>query len=125
MRPLPLILAAALLAPGAAFAAEPANLAGLWHITTMTVGMPIKVDCKLTQAGAALSGTCGLANDARDAGTAIAGVVDGAHATWGYEAHFQTMVLKIGFDGQVKSAKAMDGTMTNSGMPSPFTAVKE
>ena len=126
MKALPFIAAAALLlSAGAGLAAAPAaNVAGTWDIDTVTVGRTIKIECKLTQTGATLGGICGLAGATGDGLSQIAGTVDGSSAKWNYEAKLGTNTLKIAFDGQVRSAAAMDGTMDNTGNKSAFTAAK-
>ncbi len=125
MRVLPIAIAAAvLLAAGAATAAAPASVAGTWDIDTVTVGRTIKIECKLTQTGAALGGICGLAGATGDGLSPIADTVDGSSAKWNYEAKLGTNTLKIAFDGQVSSPTAMSGTMDNTGNKSAFTAAK-
>ncbi len=122
MKKLLAIVAIAVLAPSLAAAAD---LTGNWKIKTEAGGMDLVVNCKLVQAGAALSGTCGP-EGLPDAGpsTFTGGTVDGATAKWAYDVTFQDMKFNIAYTGTVKDA-TMTGTMSVADMPSPFTATKQ
>jgi hypothetical protein len=119
MKMLPWIVAAALLAPGAAFAAD---ISGAWKITTGG-DMPLTLDCKFTQAGSALTGGCGL-DGATDPPAQLTGTVDGSTAKWAYDVSFQDQKFHVDFTGDVKDA-AMSGNMVVAGMTTPFTATKQ
>jgi len=113
-------VAIAVLAPSLAAAAD---LSGTWKIKTTAGDMDLIIDCKLVQAGAALSGTCGL-DGAPDPPSAFTGIVDGSTAKWAYDVMFQDMTFHVGFTG-VAMDSAMTGTMDVAGMGGPFTATKQ
>lgn len=114
-------IAIALLAPSLAAAAD---LSGTWKLKTEAGGMELIVDCKLAQAGAALSGACGL-DGAPDAPSAFTGgTVDGSTAKWGYDVMFQDMTFHVTFTANATDS-AMTGTMNVADMPSPFTGAKQ
>lgn len=121
MKTLFALAAVAVLAPSLAAAAD---LSGTWKLKTQAGGMEMVVNCKLAQAGAALSGNCGL-DGGPDAPTAFTGgTVDGASAKWGYDVTFQDMTFHITFTGTATDT-AMTGTMSVADMPSPFTGTKQ
>jgi opacity protein-like surface antigen len=121
MKKLLAIAAIAVLAPSLAAAAD---LTGNWKLKTDAGGMELIINCKFVQAGAALSGTCGL-DGAPDAPSPFTGgTVDGATAKWGYEVNFQDMKFNVAYTGTVKDT-TMSGTMNVLDMPSPFTATKQ
>lgn len=120
MKTLFAIAAIALLAPSLAAAAD---LSGTWKIKTDAGGMDLVINCKLAQAGAALTGTCGLDGDP-GAPSPFTGSVDGTKAKWVYDVTFQDMMFHVAFAGDAKDA-AMTGTMDVAGMTSPFTAAKQ
>ena len=122
MKKLLAIAAIAVFAPSLAFAAD---VSGNWKIKTEAGGMDLVINCKLVQAGAALSGTCGPEGlpDAAPS-TFTGGTVDGATAKWAYEVTFQDMKFNVAYTGTVNDA-TMTGTMNVLDMPSPFTATKQ
>lgn len=120
MKKLLAIVAVAVLAPSLAAAAD---LSGTWKVKTDAGGMDLIINCKMAQAGAALTGTCGLDGDP-GAPSPFTGTVDGAKAKWAYDVTFQDMMFHVVFAGDVKDA-AMSGTMDVAGMASPFTAAKQ
>jgi hypothetical protein len=120
MKTLLAVAAIAVLAPSLAAAAD---LSGAWKIKTDAGGMELVISCKLAQAGAALSGTCGLDGDP-GAPSALTGSVDGSKAKWAYDVTFQDMMFHVVFAGEAKDS-AMSGTMDVAGMASPFTAAKQ
>jgi hypothetical protein len=120
MKTLLATLAIAVLVPSLAAAAD---LSGMWKIKTDAGGMEIIVDCKLAQAGSALSGTCGL-DGGPDAPSPFTGTVDGNNAKWAYDVMFQDMMFHVVFTGVAKDS-AMTGTMDVAGMGGPFTATKQ
>jgi hypothetical protein len=120
MKKLLATVAIAVLAPSFAAAAD---LSGTWKIKTDAGGMDLIIDCKVAQAGGALTGTCGL-DGAPDAPSPFTGSVDGTKAKWAYDVTFQDMMFHVAFAGDVKDS-AMSGTMDVAGMASPFTATKQ
>ena len=117
----PILLAAALLAtPGLALAQD---LSGAWTISSSVGTTPITVTCALTQTGAAITGACKPAGG--DDSPAFTVVVQGAHASWGYDVLFRGQTSHVGFEADIVSAAAMKGLLTLGGnKPSPFTAAK-
>jgi opacity protein-like surface antigen len=114
------LAAIAVLAPSLAAAAD---LSGNWKLKTDAGGMEIIIDCKLAQAGAALSGTCGM-DGAPDAPSPFKGTVAGSTAKWGYDVMFQDMTFHVTFTGTATDT-AMTGTMNVLDMDSPFTGTKQ
>jgi hypothetical protein len=117
----PILLAAALLAtPGLALAQ---NIAGAWTISSSVGTTPITVTCALARTGAAITGTCKPAGG--EDSPAFTVVVQGAHASWGYDVLFRDKTSHVGFEADVVSDTAMKGLLSLGGnKPSPFTAVK-
>ena len=116
-----LIIAAALVLPGAALAAD---LSGAWKVDSSVGATPISINCNLVQAGGKLTGDCAPATG--NAGpTALTGTVDGAKAQWGYDVVFRGAPAHVGYVADIKSDNAMTGMLTLSGKPSPFTAAKK
>jgi hypothetical protein len=113
-------VAIAVLAPSLAAAAD---LSGTWKLKSEAGGMELIINCKLAQAGAALSGTCGL-DGAPDPPSAFTGIVDGATAKWVYDVMFQDMTFHVAFTGTATDS-AMTGTMNVADMPSAFTGAKQ
>ena len=73
--------------------------------------------------GAAITGTCKPAGG--DDSPAFTVVVQGAHASWGYDVLFRGQTSHVGFEADILSAAAMKGLLTLGGnKPSPFTAAK-
>ena len=120
MKKLFAIAAIALFVPSLAAAAD---LSGTWKIKANAGGMDLVIACKLVQAGAALTGTCGL-DGAPDAPSALKGTVDGSSAKWAYDVTFQDMMFHVAFTGAAMD-NAMTGTMDVADMPTPFTAAKQ
>ena len=121
MKTLLAVAVIAMLAPSVAAAAD---LTGTWKIKTKGGdGADIVVNCKLAQAGTALTGACGL-DGAPDAPAPLTGSVNGAAVKWAYDASFQDMKLHIAFAATATDS-AMTGTMDLAGMSSPFTAAKQ
>ena len=115
------MMAAAILLPGAANAAD---LTGAWKVDSSVGATPISINCHLVQTGAALSGDCAPATG--NAGpTALTGTVDGAKAAWGYDVTYNGKPAHVGYEADIKSDAAMTGTLSLSGRPSPFTAAKQ
>ena len=72
---------------------------------------------------AAITGTCKPAGG--DDSPAFTVVVQGAHASWGYDVLFRGQTSHVGFEADILSAAAMKGLLTLGGnKPSPFTAAK-
>ena len=115
------VAAAALLSPGFASAATDAS--GSWKLDT-SGDMPLTVMCKLAQAGAALSGTCGLVGAPDPPAAFSGGTVDGTTAKWAYDITFQDMPLHVAYTADVQGA-AMTGTMDVAGMSIPFKGAKQ
>ena len=121
MKTLLAVAAIAMLAPSLAVAAD---MTGTWKLKAKGGdGADIVVNCKLVQAGSALSGACGL-DGAPDAPAALTGSVAGAAVKWAYDVDFQDMKLHIAFAATATDT-AMTGTMDLAGMSSPFTAAKQ
>jgi hypothetical protein len=116
-----LLLAAALVAtPGLALAQD---IAGAWTISSSIGATPITVTCALTQTGKAITGTCKPAGG--EDSPAFTVVVQGAHASWGYDVLFRGQMSHVGFEADIVSDTAMKGLLTLGGnKPSPFTAMK-
>jgi hypothetical protein len=118
------VLALAAVAVFAPSLAAAADLTGTWKIKTKGGdGADIVVNCKLAQAGSALTGACGL-DGAPDAPAPLTGSVDGATVKWAYDVDFQGMKLHIAFTANATDA-AMTGNMDLAGMATPFTAAKQ
>jgi hypothetical protein len=117
----PILLAAALLAaPGLALAQD---ISGAWTISSSVGTTPITVSCTLAHTGAAITGTCKPAGG--DDSPAFTVVVQGAHASWGYDVLFRGQMSHVGFEADIVSAASMKGLLTLGGnKPTPFTAVK-
>ena len=117
----PIFLAAALLAtPGLAMAQ---NLSGAWTISSSVGTTPITVSCALARSGAAITGTCKPAGG--EDSPAFTVVVQGAHASWGYDVVFRGKTSHVGFEADIVSAAAMKGMLTlGTSPPTAFTAVK-
>ncbi len=116
-----LILAAALLAPCAASAAD---VSGAWKVDSSVGATPISIKCNLVQTGTVISGDCAPATGAAGP-TSFTGTVDGAHAKWGYDVTFNGAPAHVGYDALITSDTTMTGTLELSGKPSPFTARKQ
>ena len=116
-----ILLAAALLAtPGFALAQD---ISGAWTISSSLGTTPITVSCALAHTGAAITGTCKPAGG--DDSPAFTVVVQGAHASWGYDVTFRGQMNHVGFEADIVSDTAMKGMLTLGGnKPSPFTAAK-
>jgi hypothetical protein len=116
-----ILLAAALLAtPGLALAQD---ISGAWTISSSVGTTPITVSCALTQTGKAITGTCKPAGG--EDSPAFTGIVQGAHASWGYDVVFRGKTSHVGFEADIVSGAAMKGLLTLGGnKPSAFTAVK-
>jgi len=113
-------VAIAVLAPGAAFAAD---FSGTWRLDNVFRGTTSVINCTIVQSGDMLSGSCkpqveGIAP------TDLAGVVDGATAKWGYDVVFNGTPARVDYEGEIASDGTMKGTLFRSGSPSPFTATK-
>src|SRR5215469_5686348 len=104
----PILLAAALLAaPGLALAQD---ISGAGTISS-SVG------------ATAITGTCKPAGG--DDSPVFTVVVQGAHASWGYDVLFRGQMSHVGFEADIVSATAMKGLLTlGGGKPTPFTAAK-
>ena len=121
MKTLLAIAAIAVLTPSLAAAAD---LTGTWKVKTKGGdGADIIVNCKIVQAGSALTGACGL-DGAPDAPAPLTGSVDGGAAKWAYDVSFQDMKLHIAFAANATDS-AMTGSMDLAGMTTPFTAAKQ
>ena len=116
-----LIIAAALALPGSALATD---LTGAWKVDSSVGTTPISINCNLVQTGATLTGDCAPATGAAGP-TALAGVVDGAKAEWGYDVTFRGQPAHVGYVADIKSDSAMTGTLDLAGKPSPFTAARK
>ncbi len=77
-----LLAVGALLAAGAAFAAD---FSGTWNISSKVGDNPVSIQCTLVQRGDALTGTC---KPAQFDPSATTGTVSGTKATWGYDVVF-------------------------------------
>ena len=117
----PILLAAALMAtPGFALAQD---IAGAWTISSSVGTTPITVTCALAQTGAAITGTCKPAGG--EDSPAFTVMVQGAHASWGYDVLFRGQMSHVGFEADIVSGTSMKGLLTLGGnKPSAFTAVK-
>ncbi len=121
MKRLMAITVAALLgAPGLAAAAD---LTGAWTVKTNVGGMEYIVACKMAQAGAALTGTCGLA-DGSDKPSPLTGTQTGSDVAWGYDVDFGGNPLHVDFKGKLTSDTAMTGAVDVLGMGGDFSAAK-
>ena len=115
------IIAAVLLAPAAASAAD---LTGAWKVASSVGTTAITVNCNLVQTGHALSGTCAPATG--DAGpTALTGWVEDDHALWGYDVTFRGQPAHVGFIADIKPDGTLSGALELAGKPSPFTAARK
>jgi hypothetical protein len=120
MKTLFALAAIAVLGPSLASAAD---LSGAWKLKTNAGGMDLVIDCKMVQAGAALTGTCGV-DGAPDAPSPFKGTVDGSTAKWSYDVMFQDMTFHVTFAGAA-TGSAMTGTMNVLDMDSPFTGTRQ
>ncbi len=119
-------LAGAMALPGLANAAD---LTGGWKLQIDVAGMTFHANCALTQAAAALSGTCTPSDPAPDgapapAPSAVTGSVDGANVKFGYDITFGDMKLHLDYAGATTSDTAMNGKLSVAGMDGTFTATK-
>jgi len=117
----PLLLAAALVAaPGLALAQD---ISGAWTFTSSLGATPITVTCALARTGQAITGTCKPAGG--DDSPAFTVMIQGAHASWGYDVVFRGQMNHVGFEADIVSDTAMKGLLTlGANKPSPFTASK-
>jgi hypothetical protein len=117
----PFLLAAVLLAtPSLALAQD---ISGAWTISSSVGTTPITVTCALAQTGAAITGTCKPAGG--EDSPAFTVMVQGAHASWGYDVLFRGQMSHVGFEADIISDTAMKGLLTlGAGKPTAFTAVK-
>lgn len=116
-----LIIAAALLAPVPAIAAD---ISGAWKVDSSVGTTPISINCTLVQSGKDLTGACAPATG--DAGpTALTGTVDGSKAQWGYDVTFRGQPAHVGYVAEITSPTSMTGTLELSGKPSPFKATRQ
>jgi ketosteroid isomerase-like protein len=114
-----LATATAVLAPTAALA----DLSGDWQFNSKLGAVSIVVDCRLQQAGAALSGSCEPRSD-DSVPAPFTGSVTGSKAQWGYPVTFRGNPGTVEFDAVVKSVTQMAGTLKLNGKPSAFTGSK-
>ena len=120
MKPAVLLAAALLAAPSLALAQD---LSGAWTFSSSIGTTPITVSCALTQMGQAITGTCKPAGG--DDSPAFTVMVQGAHASWGYDVVFRGQKSHVGFEADIVSDTAMKGMLTLGGnKPSPFMAAK-
>jgi hypothetical protein len=117
-----LVVAAVLIAPAIASAAD---LSGAWKVSSSVGATPITVDCALLQKDKALGGACAPGTGPAGPAAFSDGVVDGNHASWGYDVTFNGAPAHVGFKAEITSDTTMTGTLELSGRPSPFTATKQ
>jgi len=111
---------AALLAPGIAAAAD---LSGKWKIDLNIGGMEFHAECTMTQAAAALTGSCAGADGAPP--SAVTGSVDGSTAKFAYDITYQGNPMHVAYTGNVKSDTAMEGAVDVQIAQGTFTAAKQ
>ena len=121
MKPLRIIIAAVVLAPGLALAQD---LSGAWKIDSSVGTTPISINCTLVQMGEMLSGSCAPATGTAGP-TAFTGTVSGTHASWGYDVPFRGQPAHVGYEAEITAPGAMTGVLKLSGKPSPFTAMRQ
>lgn len=132
MKPLvPLLAAAALLAPGLASAALEAphqtwaiDMSGLWILSSSQSGTPLTIDCNVLQIGAQLFGSCQPATQ-NAVPTALFGQIVGSNANWAYDVNDQGRTLHVQYQANVLTNASLNGTLTWAGVPSGFTAVRK
>jgi hypothetical protein len=97
--------------------------AGAWTVSSSVGATPITVTCALAHTGAAITGTCKPAGG--EDSPAFTVMVQGGHASWGYDVTFRGQMSHVGFEADIVSDTAMKGLLTLGGAkPSPFTAAK-
>ncbi len=121
MRRFPILLLSLLaLAPAAAHATD---VTGLWELSTSINKTAVIIHCSVLQIGADLSGWCKPESAGIDP-SAFTGRLDGATATWGYDVTFRGSRNHVAYSATLTSSTAMNGTLTGTGAPAAFTAVR-
>jgi hypothetical protein len=115
------LLLAASLACTSAFGAE---FTGLWKIQANVGTTPVMINCNLIQTGGTLAGSCQPQVESIGA-TELTGVVSGSDAEWGYDVVFNGNPGRVDYRAAISADGTMQGTMSLSGTPTAFTAVKE
>jgi len=113
-------IAAALLAPAAASAAD---LNGAWKLKVDVADMTIDVNCNLTQSAAALSGDC-KRTEGDEKPAVLTGAVDGDALNWGDDVDVGGQTMHVTFKGQVQADGTMKGTIEVPGVSGTFTGSK-
>lgn len=103
--------------------AQAANLSGAWQIDATAGTTPIVIDCTLLQKGRKLSGHCAPRSEGATP-VDFTGIVKGSKASWGYDVVFRDRPGTVAFEADIKSSKAMTGTLKLNGKPSAFSAAK-
>lgn len=115
--------AAVLLAPAAASAAD---LSGSWKLELSIAGMMFETTCQMTQAGAAITGSCTGADPAAGGKpTVLTGTVDGSTAKFAYDITYQGNPMHVAYTGAMKSDTAMDGAVDVQIAQGTFTGAKQ
>ena len=117
------MLAAAALAlalPSMAFAST-ADVAGAWNITLTTPQGALPVTCTLTQAVAAVSGTCGGGMMASAPAT---GTVTDSDFTLVYDVEFSGSPLHVVYTGRLQPDGAIAGTFVAGPYAGTFSGTK-
>jgi hypothetical protein len=115
------IVAAAMLMPGAALAAD---FSGDWKINFAVNNNPAEVNCTIAQSGSALSGHC-LPKIPNAQPSDLTGTVDGSNAKWSYDVVFNNKPGHVGYEAKMDSPTAISGTLLLAGNPTPFTGAKQ
>lgn len=114
---------AALAHTALAHTALAAELSGDWQFNSRAGQTPIIVDCRIQQAGTALSGSCEPRSD-DSVPAPFSGTVSGSKARWAYNVTFRGKPGNVEFDTDVRSATRMTGTLKLNGKPSALTGSK-
>jgi hypothetical protein len=116
-----LLLAAASLACACTSGAE---FTGLWQIQSSVGTTPVTISCNLIQTGNSLAGSCQPQVEGIGA-TELTGAVDGSNAEWGYDVVFNGNPGRVDYRAVLSADGTMQGTMSLSGTPTAFTALKQ
>lgn len=107
--------------PVAVFAAD---ISGDWEIKSSIGDNSITVYCTLVQSDSVLSGYCTPEIENAEP-SELNGNVDEASARWDYDVVFNGNPGHVEFVADTLSDSTMSGTLSLSGNPSPFTAIKQ
>lgn len=117
------LLLASLVALTAAMPAVAADVAGDWKIDGSIGQMPVSIVCTLKEADNKLTGVC---RNQEVGDLPLTGETSGDTATWTYDVSYQGQQFTVSYNGTLKSATDMDGSISVAGNPSgSFTGKKQ